>query len=569
MKSFTALALFSLLGLAQPCFAAVQAPYTTQNGMVASDHYLASQVGAEILKKGGNAIDAAIATSLSLSVIRNQSTGIGGGGFMLIRMHDGRTRVLDYRETAPAQAHRDMYLNTQGEVIPNLSTIGYKAAGVPGLLAGLEAASKEFGSQPLKSLFQPAIQIAEKGFASDAHYLEASEVALKRGVNPEFKATYFCNQKPCQIGETVKLPQLAKTLKLIADQGIQVFYRGSLAKKIAAAMQANGGLITEADLAQYHPKIRSPLKGSYRGYEILTMPPPSSGGTALLEILNLLEPQELGWNSTGFGSAEHVMRVTEAMKHAYADRAEFLGDPDFVKVPVEELISKDYALSLLPRIKAGLKHTLAREAYGKKGLSYSALQAPIEDHGTTHFSVVDRWGNMVSSTETINTYFGSLTLVPGTGILLNNQMDDFSSKPGSPNAFGLIGNQANAIAPGKKPLSSMTPTLVLKAGKPFMSLGASGGPRIISGTLNTLINVIDFGMNIEEAVSSPRFHHQWVPDSLFIEKWMPVEVREVLKAHGHHLEITGAESTVQALLLENQQIAGASDPRKGGHPAGY
>jgi len=586
--------LFPLLGLPlliqpllhQPANAAVSAPISANHGMVASDHKQASEVGANILKQGGNAIDAAIATSLALSVLRNQSTGIGGGGFMLIRLASGETAVLDYREVAPAAAHQNIYLDPLGNVVPGLSTVGYKAVGVPGLLAGLQAAHKRYGSRPLKTLFAPAIDLAEKGFVADAHFREASEVAqarikgLQAQPQAEFEKVFFKpsplknaplnkTYSPYLLGEKLKLPDLAKTLRTLAEKGIADFYTGGLSRQIVAAMQANGGLISAQDLANYRVTLRQPLKGDYRGHEILTMPPPSSGGTALIETLNLLEPHALGWNSSGFGSSGYVHRVTEALKHAFADRAEFLGDPAFVQVPLAELTSKNYALSLQKRLSEAQNQTLPRNYYGKKGLSFGTSQAPTEDHGTTHFSVMDRFGNVVAATETVNTYFGSLTVVPGTGILLNNQMDDFSSKPGVPNAFGLIGNFANAIAPGKKPLSSMTPTIVLKGGKPFMAVGASGGPRIITGTLHTILNVIDFGMNVNEAVSAPRFHHQWVPETLFIEKDMPLDVRQALTGKGHTLQLGSSESTVQAILAQGGRLTGASDPRKGGMPAGH
>ncbi|MBT9548716.1 MAG: gamma-glutamyltransferase [Candidatus Sericytochromatia bacterium] len=562
-------------------WAAVSAPISANHGMVASDHRQASEVGANILKQGGNAIDAAIATSLALSVLRNQSTGIGGGGFMLIRLASGETAVLDYREVAPAAAHQNIYLDPLGNAVPGLSTVGYKAVGVPGLLAGLQAAHKRYGSRPLKTLFAPAINLAEKGFVADAHFREASEVAqarikgLQSKPQAEFEKVFFKpsphkqGYSPYLLGEKLKLPDLAKTLRTLADKGISDFYTGGLSRQIVAAMQANGGLISAQDLANYRVTLRQPLKGDYRGHEILTMPPPSSGGTALIETLNLLEPHALGWNSSGFGSSGYVHSVTEALKHAFADRAEFLGDPAFVQVPLAELTSKNYALSLQKRLSEAQNQTLPRNYYGKKGLSFGTSQAPTEDHGTTHFSVMDRFGNVVAATETVNTYFGSLTVVPGTGILLNNQMDDFSSKPGVPNAFGLIGNFANAIAPGKKPLSSMTPTIVLKGGKPFMAVGASGGPRIITGTLHTILNVIDFGMNVNEAVSAPRFHHQWVPETLFIEKDMPLDVRQALTAKGHTLQLGSSESTVQAILAQGGRLTGASDPRKGGMPAGH
>lgn len=544
-------------------------PLQATQGLVASDHAQASQAGIEILRQGGNAVDAAIATSLALSVLRNQSTGLGGGGFMLIRPAQGAALIIDSRETAPAAASERMFLNATGSVIPELSTTGWKAAAIPGLLAGLEQASRRYGKLPWKALFQPAIRLAEGGFVVDAHYAEASLSAQKRNPDVEFQRTFFCQGRPCRIGERVHLPALAKTLRHLSDKGIQSFYRGELAAQIADAAQRHGGLISRMDLANYKARLRAPLVGSYRGLQVLTMPPPSSGGTALLQMLNLLELQAKPQRPGEFGSATYLHTLAEVMKHAFADRAEYLGDPDFVSVPVGELTSKSLALRLQARLAQARQQTLPREAYGKRGLSFSSLQAPVEDQGTTHYVVMDRWGNLVSSTETINTYFGSLVVVPGTGLLLNNEMDDFSRAPGSPNAFGLIGNLANAIAPGKKPLSSMTPTLVLRQGRPYLALGASGGPRIITATLQTLLNVVDFDMNIADAVAAPRIHHQWVPDKLYVEKWMPQEVREALMARGHSLETGQAESTVQALMVDSGRILGSSDPRKGGAPAGY
>lgn len=560
-KSLTAIlgiTLFSV-NLIPNSNAAVRFPVTAVNGMVASDHYLASKAGADVLRNGGNAVDAAIATSLALSVIRNQSTGIGGGGFMVLHLANGDNKVIDYREVAPMKASRDMYLDADKKPVPRLSTFGYKAVGVPGNLAGLDYALKNYGTKALNTLMNAAIGYAENGFPADHHFVEASETVAKRGTTDELKKVFFNkNSQPYKLGEKVSNPELAETLKTISSKGIDAFYKGEIAQKIVNAMQENGGLISMEDLANYQPKIREPLKGTYRGYEIVTMPPPSSGGTVLLEILNMMEPYNIGWNSTGFGSSRHVHLLTEAMKHAYADRAEFLGDPDFVKVPVDMLTSKAYADKLRAKIK---NHTFDTSYYGKKALD--------DDHGTTHYAVIDKWGNIVSATETVNTYFGSNVVIPGTGILMNNEMDDFSKQPGVPNIFGLIGNENNAIAPGKKPLSSMTPTIVLKDGKPFMVAGASGGPRIISGTLHAIMNVIDFGMNIEEAVSMPRFHHQWMPDKLFIEKEMPLDVRNNLEAMGHKLEIGTAESAVQALLFKDGTISGASDPRKGGIPDGF
>jgi gamma-glutamyltranspeptidase/glutathione hydrolase len=539
--------------------AAVRTPKQFAHGMVASDQYLASQAGADILKKGGNAVDAAVATSLVISVVRNQSTGIGGGGFMVLHTAKGEDIVIDYREVAPAKASRDMYLDQNKKPIPNLSTFGYKAIGVPGNLAGLDYALKKYGTMKLKDLIQPAIRYAENGFETDKHFEAASKTAFDSGAPAELKKIIFSNGKPKKAGEWQKNPDLGKTLRLIADKGVNEFYRGSIAKTIVNAMQKNGGLITMSDLANYKPKIRKPVKGTYHGYDIITMPPPSSGGIVLLEILNILEPFNVGWNSTGFGSSGYVHLVTEAMKHAFADRAEYMADPDFVKVPVDMLISKTHADKLRAKFDPNLTHP--PEFYGSKTL--------VEDHGTSHYSVLDRFGNVVSATETVNTYFGSKVVIPGTGIVMNNEMDDFSIQPGVPNTFGLIGNENNAIQPGKKPLSSMTPTIILKNKKPFMVVGASGGPRIITGTLQAILNAIDFGMNAEEAVSMPRFHHQWMPDKLNIEREMPSDVRENLVKKGYQLAISENESVVQTILVRDGKITGASDPRKGGFPEGY
>jgi gamma-glutamyltranspeptidase/glutathione hydrolase len=550
----------SLLSIQYNTQAAVKTPVKYSNGIVASDHYLASKAGADVLKNGGNAFDAAIATSLVLSVIRNQSTGIGGGGFMVIHSAKGEDIVIDYREIAPKKAFRDMYLDKNKKPIPNMSTKGYMAVGVPGNLSGLDYILKKYGTKTFKELSKDAINYAQNGFAVDEHFAVASETLFKRGYTSELSKTFFNTQgKPKKVGDIQKNIDLANTLKTLGQKGIEDFYKGSISNKIVNAMSKNGGIISSLDLANYKPKIRKPLVGDYRGYKIVTMPPPSSGGIVLLETLNIMENYNIGWNSTGFASSEYVHLLTEAMKHSFADRAEYLGDPDFVKIPLDMLISKQHAKTLKNKIDPS--KTQENSTYGSKVLG--------EDHGTTHYSIVDKFGNIVAATETVNTYFGSQVVIPGTGILMNNQMDDFSVQPGVPNAFGLIGNENNSIQAGKKPLSSMSPTIILKNNKPFMAVGASGGPRIITGTLNTIMNVIDFGMNIEEAVSSQRFHHQWYPNKLFIERDMPNDVKENLIKKGHELSTGEAESAVQAIMIKDGKITGASDPRKGGLPQGY
>lgn len=550
----------SLISLEYTAHSAVKNPTKYSNGIVASDHYLASKAGADVLKNGGNAFDAAIATSLVLSVIRNQSTGIGGGGFMVIHSAKGEDIVIDYREIAPKKAFRDMYLDKNKKPIKNLSTTGYLAVGVPGNLSGLDYILKKYGTKSFKELSRDAINYAQNGFTVDEHFAGASEVLFKRGYTKELAKTFFNSKgQPKKVGDLQKNPELANTLRILSQKGIKDFYTGSISKKIVDAMSKNGGIISALDLANYQPKIRKPLIGNYRGYKIITMPPPSSGGIVLLETLNIMENYNIGWNSTGFASSEYVHLLTESMKHSFADRAEYLGDPDFVKIPLDKLTSKEHAKKLKAKIDPD--KTQDNSTYGSKVLG--------EDHGTTHFSIVDKFGNIVAATETVNTYFGSQVVIPNTGILMNNQMDDFSIQPGVPNSFGLIGNENNSIQAGKKPLSSMSPTIILKDNKPFMAVGASGGPRIITGTLNTIMNVIDFGMNIEEAVSSQRFHHQWYPNKLFIEKDMPKDVKENLMKKGHELSTGEAESAVQAIMIKDGKITGASDPRKGGLPQGY
>jgi gamma-glutamyltranspeptidase / glutathione hydrolase len=565
-----ALVLETTLTLQPPlAFGASFEPQRYTHGIVASDHPEASAAGQRMLAKGGNAFDAAIATSLALAVVRPQSTGIGGGGFMVFH-HQNKTGVLDYREVAPAQATANMYLDEKGIPVPELSTVGFKAAGVPGLLAGLHEVYKTKATLPLKELVAPAIALAEAGFLADSHFVHASEILNERGARADLKALYFINQKPAKQGQRVQNKPLAASLRLLSEQGFRAMYEGPWAESFAGKIQAAGGLISAADLKAYQPTYRTPLTTDYRGYKVATMPPPSSGGVALITMLNILKPYPLDWNALSWGSSEYTHLLTESMKHAFSDRAHFLGDPAFVDVPVKELTSERYAEQLLTRINQAEYATLNSTFYGKKGLEKKANQTPILDHGTTHYAIMDQAGNMVSATETINTYFGSQAVVPGTGILLNNEMDDFSKAPGVPNAFGLVGTEANAIAPYKKPLSSMTPTLVFtKENKPFLALGASGGPRIITGTFLSLVNVIDYGMNVNEAVSAPRFHHQWKPDILFVEKEIPRDVQRVLVSKGHQLMMGNAENVVQAVMFDQGYFTGASDPRKGGSPAGY
>ncbi|MBV9494397.1 MAG: gamma-glutamyltransferase [Acidobacteria bacterium] len=546
--------------------AAAPEPVRAPHAMVASTSEIASKVGADIMKKGGNAVDAAIAVSLALAVTWPSAGNLGGGGFMLIRKADGTAEALDYRERAPLAATRDMYLDAKGDVVKGLSTEGYKAVGVPGTVAGLALAHQRHGKLKWAELVEPARKLAAEGFVVNYHLARSlrSEGTKKRlGNFPESVRVYQRNGKFYDMGEKFVQPELAATLMRIRDNGRDGFYKGETARLIAEDMKAHGGLITTADLAGYEATVRKPLMGKYRGYDILTMPPPSSGGIALLEMLHMLEAYDL--KAMGWHSSQEIHLVTEIERRAFADRAAFLGDADFVKVPVSALISTAYADKR--RADIDLTHASTSETVG------AGNPAPYESAETTHFTIVDAEGSVVSSTYTLNDSYGSGVTAKGTGVLLNDEMDDFTSKPGVPNDYKLIQGEANAIQPKKRPLSSMTPTIALKDGKVAFAIGSPGGPTIINTVLQVVLNVIDFNMDIQEAISAPRFHHQWLPDELFWEdRGINADTRQILEKMGHKFrEHPGSLGDAQGIAIDpvNGMRMGASDPRLGGVPVGW
>ena len=554
-----------LLLLALPLQAASRLPVRESHAMVASVDAIASRVGADIMKRGGNAIDAAVAVALTLAVTWPEAGNLGGGGFMLLRKADGTEEAIDYRERAPLAATRDMYLDAGGNVIKDASLVGYKAIGVPGTVAGLALAHKRHGKLPWADVVEPARKLAAEGFPV-SQYL-ARSLTVKRVVErlqkfPESWRIFERNGKPYQVGEIFVQPELAATLARI-QKNPSDFYSGETARLIVADMQARGGMITAQDFARYQPNVRKPLHGTYRGYEIVTMPPPSSGGVALIEMLNMLEPCDL--QSMGWHSSQEVHTMVEVMRRAYADRAKFLGDTDFVSVPIAGLMSRGYAEERRKDIDA-VRATDSKAVSKGEPLRYESPQ-------TTHFTIIDPDGNVVASTYTLNESYGSAVTAAGTGFLLNDEMDDFTSKPGVPNTFGLIQSEANAIAPQKRPLSSMTPTIVLKDGKVLFAAGSPGGSTIINTVLQVVVNVIDFGMNIQEAIDAPRFHHQWLPDKI---NWEPFEfsrdTTEALQKMGHIFnEKADYIGDAHAIAVDPQTGArlGASDPRRGGTAVGW
>ena len=528
-------------------------PVYGKNGMVASEQGLATQVGLDILKQGGNAIDAAVAVGFALAVVLPNAGNIGGGGFMVL--HDDKTGkdvAIDFREIAPAKASRDMYLDNQGNVIDGKSLFTHDASGVPGTVAGMEYALKKWGTMPLSQVLEPAIKLADKGFiVSDVLAQTLKEEKSTLGKWSASKAIFFKNGEPLKSGDLLVQKDLAKSLRLIAKQGAKAFYQGEIATKIAKEMQSHGGTMTLEDLKAYKVVERQPIIGDYRGYKVVTMPPPSSGGVHLIEILNMLEHYPI--KEDGVNSAKNIHHMAESMKLAYADRSEYLGDPDFVKIPVTGLTSKAYANERVKTIddnKARLSSTI------KPG-----KPQPYESDQTTHFSVMDKAGNAVAVTYTLNLNFGSGIVVEGTGILLNNEMDDFSVKPGVPNAFGLVGGTANAIEAKKRPLSSMTPTIVMKNNKPWLVTGSPGGARIITTVLQSVVNTIDHEMNPAEAIITPRVHHQWLPDELRVEEGISPDTIKLLQDKGHKVVTKAPMGRIQIIQADDSGFYGYSDPR--------
>ncbi|TFB35029.1 gamma-glutamyltransferase [Pseudomonas sp. F01002] len=545
-------------------YAASVAPVAAENGMVVTAQHLASHVGVDVLKNGGNAVDAAVAVGYALAVVYPAAGNLGGGGFMTIQLADGRKTFLDFREKAPLAATADMYLDKEGNVVPDLSTRGHLAVGVPGTVSGMELALKKYGTKPRKEVIAPAIKLAEDGFVleqGDVELLEYATDVFKKDIK-DSGSIFLSNGEPMQVGQKLVQKDLGKTLQEISEKGADGFYKGWVADAIVTASQANKGIITQADLDKYKTRELAPIECDYRGYHVVSAPPPSSGGVVICEIMNILDGYPM--KDLGYHSAQGMHYQIEAMRHAYVDRNSYLGDPDFVKNPIDHLLDKNYATKIRTAIdpqKAGVSREL------KPGV------APHEGSNTTHYSIVDKWGNAVSVTYTLNDWFGAGVMASKTGVILNDEMDDFTSKIGVPNMYGLVQGEANAIAPGKAPLSSMSPTIVTKDGKVVMVVGTPGGSRIITATLLTMLNVIDYGMNIQEAVDAPRFHQQWLPEETNLETFTTSpDTVKMLESWGHKFAGPQDANHVAAILvgapsLEGKPVGknrfyGANDPRR-------
>jgi len=577
MLSQRNLVLMLLLVAALPAKAAAapMRPVHAPHAMVASVHPLASQAGVEVMQAGGNAVDAAVATGFALAVVHPQAGNLGGGGFMLIRMADGAIHFLDYQEKAPAAATPDMYLDATGKVIENASLVGYRAIAVPGSVAGLAYAQKKYGKLPLAQVMAPAIRLARDGFAlawEDSEDLKDQDLAKF----PESRRLFQREGKNYQPGEILRQPELARTLERIAKDPDD-FYQGEMARHLAAAVQKGGGLITAQDLAAYQVKEREPIRGTYRGYDIISAPPPSSGGVALLEILNILEGYDLA--HYGNRSAESIHLTVEAFRRTFYDRAEFLGDPDFSKIPVAQLIDKKYGVGWRETID--IDHATASEHLRRPAV-FNELERYAQEHpqlpgaarepqNTTHYSIVDSAGNAAAVTTTLNDSLGSRVTAEGLGFLLNDGMDDFASKQGVPNRYGLVQGPANAIGPAKRPLSAMTPTMALKEGKLFLVLGSPGGPNIITTVANILIGVVDYRLDIQEAVNAPRFHQQWLPDATLVEDRISPDTLRLLRAKGHKLQVKHLWGDGECIAVDAKtgERLGASDGRNNGKAVGF
>ncbi len=554
------LPVFLCLFLAVPLGAARQ-PLRARHGMVVAMEATAADVGVSVLEKGGNAVDAAVAVGFVLAVTHPFAGNLGGGGYMLIRLADGRTTFIDFRERAPQKASRDMYLDAKGALTKD-STDGWRSSGVPGTVRGFEIAVSKYGKRKWAENMAPAVELASKGFPVSYALAEGLKGSRSLAGSPESKRIFQKNGAFYDVGEKLVQPELAQTLERISKNGPNEFYQGETAKRFAEEMAKNGGLISLADLESYKAIERTPLTGKYKNYTIITAPPSSSGGIALLEMLGILEGS--GYEKGGAGSASAIHYAAEAMRRAYADRNAYVGDPDFVKVPIAGLLDPAY----LARLRASIdpeRATPSDSVRPGKPVGSESLE-------TTHYSVVDSEGNAVAVTYTLNGGYGNGITVPGLGFLLNNEMDDFASKPGTANMFGLVQGEANAIAPGKRPLSSMTPTIVVKEGKLFMTAGAPGGSRISTAVLQVILNVLDFGMNVQDAVDAPRFHHQWQPDTLSLERGISPDTVALLKSRGYEVDYAPGVilANVAAIVSDGGWLQGGSDGRSAmGKAAGY
>jgi len=528
--------------------------------MVGAQEPLATEAGVQVLRDGGNAVDAAIAVGFALAVTHPYAGNLGGGGFMLIRFADGRSTFIDFRERAPEKASRNMYLDASGK--PTRESLeGWKSAGVPGTVRGFELAHRKYGSRKWADLIEPAMALAERGFPVSYALAESLKSARNLSQNPESKRIFLKNGTHWEPGETLVQPELARALKRIAQNGGSEFYEGETAQKLAEAMSRNGGLITLADLKKYAAVERVPLTGSYRGYGIIAAPPPSSGGIGILQMLGMLEGS--GYQKSGHGSAAGIQYLAEVMRRYYADRSQYLGDPDFAKLPLTGLLDPGYIKRRRDSIDPNHATPSAKILPGQP--------AGREGGETTHYNVVDAQGNAVAVTYTLNEGYGNGITVPGLGFLLNDEMDDFAAKPGSPNAFGLIQGEVNAIQPGKRPLSSMTPTILTRDGKFFMAVGAPGGSRITSAVLQVILNVVDFGMNAQDAVDAPRIHHQWQPDKLYLEPGISPDTAALLQSRGYDIDHSPGLvlARVEAIVNSGGWLEGGSDGRASGKAAGY
>jgi gamma-glutamyltranspeptidase/glutathione hydrolase len=538
-------------------------PVVATQGMVVGPEKLASEIGIDILRRGGNAVDAAVATGLALAVSYPRAGNLGGGGFMLIHLADGnRQTLIDYREAAPAAATGDLFISEDGTVDRMREFWSHASAGVPGTVAGMLLALERYGSLPLETVIAPAIELAEKGLeVSFSLNYEINQRASRLQKNPEARRLFLteAGEAPA-IGSRWQQPELAWTLKQIAERGAAGFYEGPVAERIETEMKRGDGLITTADLAAYKALEREPVRGRFRDFDIVATPPPSSGGVHIIQMLNILEGYDLA--ALGHNSAAYLHLLIESMKLAYADRSRYLGDPDFVDVPVDLLTDKAYAA----RLRDGIDDRARPSSEIAPGIRMSG-----ESSDTTHYTVADSQGNVVSNTYTLNFSFGSHIAVPGTGLLLNNEMADFAAGPGQPNAYGLIGGKANAIAPRKRPLSSMTPTMVLKDGRPWLATGSPGGSAIITTVLQVLLNAMEFDMNVATAAAAPRLHHQWLPDRLRAERGFSPDTLRLLEARGHSIEIGRRTlGRTQSIMIEDDRFYGATDTRRpGGWVAGY